>query len=88
MAAIGNIRKHYGLLVAIVGIALLAFVLGDLFKSTNGRRTTNVATVGNEKITYQDYSNRVNATLENVKAQNGGSLSTEDNYYVHANTLE
>ena len=88
MAAIGNIRKHYGLLVAIVGIALLAFVLGDLFKSTNGRRTTNVATVGNEKITYQDYSNRVNATLENVKAQNGGSLSTEDNYNVHANTLE
>ena len=88
MAAIGNIRKHYGLLVAIVGIALLAFVLGDLFKSTNGRRTTNVATVGNEKITYQDYSNRVNMTLENVKAQNGGSLSSEDNYYVHANTLE
>ena len=88
MAAIGNIRKHYGLLVAIVGIALLAFILGDLFKSTNSRRTTNVATVGNEKITYQDYSNLVNMNLENVKAQNGGSLSSEDNYYVHANTLE
>lgn len=89
MAAIGNIRKHYGLLVAIVGIALLAFVLGDLFKSTNSRRTaTNVATVGNEKITYQDYSNLVNMNLENVKAQSGGSLSAEDSYYVHANTLE
>ena len=88
MAAIGNIRKHYGLLVVIVGIALLAFVLGDLFKSTNSRRTTNVATVGNEKITAQDYSNMVNMNLENVKAQNGGSLSTEDNYSVHANTLE
>ncbi len=88
MAAIGNIRKHYGLLVVIVGIALLAFVLGDLFKSTNSRQTTNVATVGSEKITYQDYSNLVNMNLENVKAQNGGSLSTEDNYSVHANTLE
>ena len=88
MAAIGNIRKHYGLLVVIVGIALLAFVLGDLFKSTNSRRTTNVATVGNEKITYQDYSNLVNMNLENVKAQNGGTLSSEDNYSVHANTLE
>ena len=88
MAAIGNIRKHYGLLVVIVGIALLAFVLGDLFKSTNSRRTTNVATVGNEKITAQDYSNMVNMNLENVKAQNGGSLSTEENYSVHANTLE
>ncbi len=88
MAAIGNIRKHYGLLVVIVGIALLAFVLGDLFKSTNSRQTTNVATVGNEKITYQDYTNLVNMNLENVKAQNGGTLSTEDNYSVHANTLE
>ena len=89
MAAIGSIRKHYGLLVIIVGVALLAFVLGDLFKSTSSRRTTtNVATVDNKKITYQDYSNLVNMNLENVKAQNGGSLSAEDNYSVHANTLE
>ena len=88
MAAIGNIRKHYGLLVVIVGIALLAFVLGDLFRSTNSRRTTNVATVGSEKVTYQDYTNLVNMNLENVKAQNGGSLSASDNYAVHANTLE
>ena len=88
MAAIGNIRKHYGLLVVIVGLALLAFVLGDLLKSTNSRGTTNVATVGNEKITYQDYSNLVNMNLENTKANNGGSLTTEQNYSVHANTLE
>ncbi len=88
MAAIGNIRKHYGLLVVIVGIALLAFVLGDLFKSTNSRRTTNVATVGNEKITSQDYSNLVNMNLENAKLQTGGALSSQDNYAIHANTLE
>ena len=88
MAAIGNIRKHYGLLVVIVGIALLAFVLGDLFRSTNRRQPENVATVDGEKITHKDYSNMVNMNLENAKAQNGGSLSTEDNYTVHANTLE
>ena len=88
MAAIGNIRKHYGLLVAIVGLALLAFVLGDLFKSTNSRQGTNVASVDNEKITYQDYSNLVNMNLENTKANNGGTLTTEQNYSIHANTLE
>lgn len=88
MAAIGNIRKHYGLLVAIVGLALLAFVLGDLFKSTNSRQGKNVASVGNEKITYQDYSNLVNMNLENTKANNGGSITTEQNYSIHANTLE
>lgn len=88
MAAIGNIRKHYGLLVVIVGLALLAFVLGDLFKSTNSRQGTNVASVGNEKITYQDYSNLVNMNLENAKANNGGSITTEQNYSIHSNTLE
>lgn len=88
MAAIGKIRKHYGLLVAIVGIALLAFVLGDLLNSTTKRGTTEVAIVDGEKITYQDYSNLVNVNLENAKAQNGGSLSPEDNYAVHTNTLE
>ena len=88
MAAIGNIRKHYGLLVVIVGLALLAFVLGDLFKSTNGRQTTNVASVGNEKITYQDYSNLVSMNLENTKANNGGTITPEQNYSIHANTLE
>ena len=88
MAAIGNIRKHYGLLVAIVGIALLAFVLGDLLQSSNRGQERNVATVGNEKITYQDYSNLVNMNLENMKANNGGSITTEQNYSIHANTLE
>ncbi len=88
MAAIGNIRKHYGLLVVIVGLALLAFVLGDLLKSSNSRKTTNVAIVGNEKITQQDYSNLVNMNLENRKANNGGSLTPEQNYSIHSNTLE
>ena len=88
MAAIGNIRKHYGLLVAFVGLALLAFVLGDLFKSTNSRQGTNVASVGNEKITYQDYSNMVNMNLENAKASNAGSITPEQNYSIHASTLE
>ena len=88
MAAIGNIRKHYGLLVAFVGLALLAFVLGDLFKSTNSRQGMNVASVGKEKITYQDYSNMVNMNLENAKANNGGTITTEQNYSIHASTLE
>ena len=71
MAAIGKIRKHYGLLVVIVGLALMAFVLGDLLKSTNSSRRRNVvATVGNERISYQDYSNLVNLNLENAKANN------------------
>lgn len=86
MAAIGAIRKHYGLLVIIIGLALLAFVLGDLFKSTNRRQTNNVAVVNGEKISYQDYSNLVDINIENAKSN--GTLSNEDTYSVRNQTLD
>ena len=34
MAAIGAIRKHGVLLMVIIGVALLAFILGDFSKVT------------------------------------------------------
>lgn len=86
MAAIGAIRKHYGLLVIIIGLALLAFVLGDLFRSTNRRQTNNIAVVNGEKITYQDYANRSDANIENAKRN--GSVSNDDTYSLRNQTLD
>lgn len=86
MAAIGAIRKHYGLLVIIIGLALLAFVLGDLFRSTNRRQTNNIAVVNGEKITYQDYANRADVNIENAKRN--GSVSNDDTYSVRNQTLD
>ena len=86
MAAIGTIRKHYGLLVIIIGLALLAFVLGDLFRSTGRRQTNNVAVVDGEKISYQDYSNLVDVNIENAKRN--GTLSNDDTFTLRNQTLE
>lgn len=86
MAAIGAIRKHYGLLVIIIGLALLAFVLGDLFRSTNKRQTNNVAVVDGEKITYQDFSNLSDVNIENAKRN--GALSNDDTYSLRNQTLD
>lgn len=89
MAAIGKIRQHYGLLIIIVGLALLAFVLGDLFKSTGrGRGTTNVAVVNGEKITYQDFNNLSENNIELAKRRNGGNLGQDENLNVRNQTLE
>ena len=43
MATLGKIRSKSGLLLAVIGIAMLAFILGDLLKSTN----SGVANDGN-----------------------------------------
>ena len=86
MAAIGKIRQHYGILVVIIGLALLAFVLGDLFKSTNRRRQTDVAIVNGDKISYQDFANRAEQSIQNQKAQNG-SVSEEEQFSIRQQTL-
>lgn len=66
MAAIGQIRKNYGLLVAIIGIALAAFILGDLFKSTP-RQAINIGVVDGEEISYKDFSLQVEKSVEAEK---------------------
>ena len=87
MAAIGKIRQHYGILVIIIGLALLAFVLGDLFKSTNRRRQNDVAVVNGEKISYQDYANRVDQTLQNQKRMYG-NLTNDQTFSIRQQTLD
>ena len=81
MTAIGKIRSRSGLLIAIIGIALLAFVLGDLFKSTGrGNRSYFVASVDGEKIAYQDFQEEYTRSHENMKRNSSQAITqTEDN---------
>ncbi|MBO7337935.1 MAG: SurA N-terminal domain-containing protein, partial [Paludibacteraceae bacterium] len=87
MAAIGKIRQHYGILVIIIGLALLAFVLGDLFKSTSKRRQTDVAVVNGEKITYQDFTNRAEQNIQYQKRMYG-NLTNDQAFNVRQQTLD
>ena len=88
MAAIEKIRRRSGLLIAIIGLALLAFVLQDLFQSTGRHREFNVAVVDGEKIPYKDFEDLKNKNLENMKRSYGGNLSSSQTYSVYNNTLE
>ncbi|MCR5036159.1 MAG: SurA N-terminal domain-containing protein [Bacteroidales bacterium] len=87
MAAIGKIRQHYGILVIIIGVALLAFVLGDLFKSTSKRRQTDVAVVNGDKITYQDYTNKAEQNLQYQKRMYG-TLTNDQTFSIRQQTLD
>lgn len=88
MAAIEKIRKRSGLLIAIIGLALLAFVLQDLFQSTGRHREYNVAVIDGEKIPYKDFEDLKNKNLENMKRSAGNSLSSSQTYNVYNSTLE
>ena len=88
MAAIEKIRRRSGLLIAIIGLALLAFVLQDLFQSTGRHREFNVAVIDGEKIPYRDYEELKNKNLENMKRSYGNNLTSAQTYSVYNNTLE
>jgi peptidyl-prolyl cis-trans isomerase D len=88
MAAIEKIRRHSGLLIAIIGIALLAFVLQDLFQSQGRNREFNVAVVDGEKISYQDFETQKEKNLENRRSQSNNNLSSAETYSIYNSTLE
>ena len=46
MAAIQGIRKHGKLLIAVIGIALLAFITEEFFRATEAQRNQNSGVVG------------------------------------------
>ena len=67
MAIIGSIRKHSGIAVAVVGIAIVAFIIGDLAK--NQRGVPDMGKIGDQTITYARYNEKVEEMEESYKAQ-------------------
>ena len=72
MAALEKIRSLSGLLIAVVGIALLAFILGDFFSGRNsGPNSIDIAVVNGEAVDYYTYQQRLENAVENMKNQTG-----------------
>ncbi len=76
MAVIGKIRSYSGLLIAIVGFGLAAFVLGDLFQygpQRGIRHGMEIGKVSNTPISFPEFDERFNQHLESWKQQTGES---------------
>ena len=67
MGIIGTIRKHSGWAVAIVGIAILAFIFSDLTKNRGG--IPDVGKVNGETMTSQRFNEKVAEMENNYKMQ-------------------
>ncbi len=77
MSVLERLRKRSGLLVAIVGVALLAFVLTGLFErgsSVFGGSSRAVGEIGGKSIDYNVFNQKVQEALENQK-RNGQKTS-------------
>ena len=74
------------MLIAIIGLALLAFVLQDLFQSQGRNREYNIAVVDGEKIPYQDFEVQKEKNLNNRRGS--GALTSAETYSIYNSTLD
>ncbi len=78
MAVIGKIRERSTLVLVIIGLAIVAFVLTDLFSAKAGGQTgpINLAEIDGETISPQEFEIRVQEAYQNYlsNAQNNQQL--------------
>ena len=78
MAIIGKIRERSGLLLVLVGGAMAAFILTDLFSGRgNGRQDQVLGTVGGEEISAVEYERRVNDEIESYRNDFGQQVDAQ-----------
>lgn len=93
MATLEKIRSKSVFLIVIIGVALLAFIVGDAL--TNSRNLfgdhTTVAKVGSTKIDYTDYQRKreeLNQQLEQLKQQNPQQYANFDSQVLAEMAVE
>lgn len=71
MATLEKIRSKSVILLVIIGVALLAFILGDFISSgrTFFGTGTTIAKVGGQKIDVQDFQRRLQEASQNMQGQ-------------------
>jgi peptidyl-prolyl cis-trans isomerase D len=86
MAIIGRIRKHSGLAVIIVGVAIAAFVIGD-FGKKRAKGVNEIGNINGEAIPYQEFTTKVEDAIQAQKDNSGTDKITDDETYsIRQNT--
>ena len=81
MASLQRIRNHGALLITIVGLAMLAFILGDFLNSSSSffnRSRENVGVIEGQEIHYTEYEAAKEQLTEVYKIESGRSDFDED----------
>ena len=80
MSTLGSIRKRSTLLLLVIGVAMLAFILGDFMQSkrSGGGGGFFVGEVAGEEISIQIFEERIQKGTENWKNSNPNSTLNQE----------
>lgn len=79
MGIIGTIRKHSWIAVAVVGVAIVAFIIGDLTK--NNRGVPDMGKIGGNTITAQHFETLMDEAEASYRRQQGVEQIPSDDEY-------
>jgi len=80
MAALQRIRQHSVALLVIVGLAMVAFIVGDLIQSSSSivqSSRDKVVTINGDKVTYEAYEAARQRKQDFYKAMQGQELDNQ-----------
>ena len=90
MAIIGTIRKRSGVVVFLIGAAILGFLVMDMTNSQSSvlkGHKDSVARVDGEKITYTEYNKKYEENIKNMEGQmRGMNVGDEQRNYLRNQT--
>ena len=75
MAVLAKIRNRSALLIGIIAVALLAFIIQDLFSSGFKNQSKDVGSVNGKDIVFEDFRIKV-SNVEKTPGQNGQNPTT------------
>ncbi|MEA1898765.1 MAG: peptidylprolyl isomerase [Bacteroidota bacterium] len=94
MATLQTIRDRAGLLIAIIiGLAILAFVLGDFLGGGNSqamgmKKKLEIAEVANQSISYLEYDKRISDLTEIYKLSGNTSMDEQTSLSIRQQTWD
>ncbi|MFC6103724.1 peptidylprolyl isomerase [Olivibacter domesticus] len=80
------LRNRAGIIiVVIIGLAIVAFLLGDVIRFGTpfwASHQNEVGSIDGESISYQDFNNQVEQSTNNMRQQMGGNMSPQMSAYA------
>lgn len=85
MATLQKIRNRAGLLIIVVGVALLAFIIGDGLRSGSSLLQDNkmvALKIDGKKVKYDEYQQLLTQRMEPYERQRQGKLTDQDRVQI------
>jgi len=91
MATLENIRKRGPLVAIVIGLALLAFILGDGVRSSSfifSRSQQEVANIGGNSVNIKEFQEKFGEYADIYKQRSGGALDENGNEQLRGQVWE